>query len=159
WLDSRLEARRLARERRLLQKVEAKALEAEGVSKAEAKAQAEAMAADLVDQAAEAKQARREGKEVSVKQMVDAAHGRRRPQPGFNLAGKPLRSQSFKHFLNDWFGRRLRFVLGALVFAVGLYWMYQNDLFGKTNNVIQQAMATDFDGAWKSLQGATGKFS
>jgi len=78
------------------------------------------MAAELVDQAAEAKQARKEGKEVSVLALARAARERKKPKPGFNLAGKPLRNPWFKHFVNDWFGRRLRFVLGAVAFAVGL---------------------------------------
>ena len=157
WLDSRLEAHRTARERRHLQKIEAKALEAEGVSKADARAQAEAMAADLVDQAGEAKKARKEGKEVSVAVMVRSARARRRPQPGYNLAGVKLRSLWFKDFANEWLGRRLRLVLGAAVFALGLFWMNQNDLFGKTSNIFKQAMELNFAGAEKSLSAATGK--
>jgi eukaryotic-like serine/threonine-protein kinase len=128
WADARVEARRLAKERAHLQKVEAKALVAEGVSKAEAKAQAEEMAAQMVDQAAEAKQARKEGKEVSVKQMVEAARERRRPKPGMTIAGKKHRSLWLKDFVNNWFGRRLRFVLGAERFAAGLMWLHQNNL-------------------------------
>jgi len=157
WLDSRLEAHRTARERRHLQKIEAKALEAEGVSKADARAQAEAMAADLVDQAGEAKKARKEGKEVSVAVMVRSARARRRPKPGFNLAGKPLRSLWFKDFSNEWLGRRLRLGLGAALFMLGLLWMNQNDLFGKTTNIFKQAMELNFAGAEKSLSAATGK--
>jgi serine/threonine protein kinase len=156
WLDARLEARRVARERAVLQKVEAKALEAEGVSKAEAKLQAEAMAADLVEQANEVKVARKEGKEVSVKTMATAARERRRPKPGFNIAGKKLRSLRFQTFVNDWLGRRLRFVLGAVVFAAGLVWLSQNNLL-KDNKLVGALAAADFSGALKELGGASAK--
>jgi serine/threonine protein kinase len=157
WLDARLETRRVAKERKHLQKVEAKALEAEGVSKAEAKVQAAAMATELVDQAAEAKQARKEGKEVSVLQLARAARERRKPKPGYNLAGKKLRSLWFKDFLNNWFGRRLRIILGALTFAIGLLWMSQNNLFGSSTNIFKQVMEFDFATAQKSLDKAAGK--
>ena len=128
WLDARLEAQQQARERRHLQKVEAQALEAEGVARAEAQAQARALADELVEQAAEAHKARQQGQEVNVQAMVAAARERRRPRPGFNLAGRPLRSVWLKHFVNDWFGRRLRFLLGVLLFGAGLLWVHQNGL-------------------------------
>jgi serine/threonine protein kinase len=128
WLDARLEAQQQARERRHLQKVEAQALEAEGVARTEAQAQARALADELVEQAAEAHKARQQGQEVNVQAMVAAARERRRPRPGFNLAGRPLRSVWLKHFVNDWFGRRLRFLLGVLLFGAGLLWVHQNGL-------------------------------
>ena len=156
WIDARLDARRRAAERRHLQRVEGKALEAEGVSKAEAKVQAEAMAADLVDQAAEAKQARKDGKEASVRAMVAAAR-ERRPPPGFTIAGKKHRSLWMKDFLNEWLGRRLRFAVGAVVFAAGLVWMSQNHLLGANNNVFKQLVAFDFEAAGKGLDAARGK--
>lgn len=155
WLDARLEARRQARERQHLEKVQAKALEAEGVSKSEAKAQAEAMAAELVDQAAEAAKARKEGKEASVRAMVAAAREARRPRPGYNLAGKPLRSVWLKHFVNEWFGRRLRFVLGAAIFAAGLLWLHQNNLL-KDNKAITAIGEGDVEAARKAAE-ATGQ--
>ncbi|QDU20270.1 serine/threonine-protein kinase [Urbifossiella limnaea] len=156
-LDARLEARRLARERKHLQRIEAKALEAEGVSKAEAKAKAAELAEGMVEQAAEATQARKEGKEVSVREMVAAAKERRRPNPGKNIAGKPLRSMGPKYFLNAVLGQRTRFVLGAAVFAAGLLWMSQNGLLSKDNNVLQKLTAFDFAGAGTALDKAAGK--
>lgn len=128
WADARMESRRLAKERSHLQKVEVKALEAEGVSKSEAKAQAEEMAAQMVDQAEEAKKARKAGREVSVRDLVEAARERRRPKPGMTIAGKKHRSLWLKDFVDNWFGRRLRLVLGAVVFAAGLLWLNQNNL-------------------------------
>ncbi len=161
WADARMEARRHAKERKHLQQVEAKALEAEGVSKAEAKAQAEAMASDMVDQAAEAKQARKEGKEVSVKQMVASARDRR-PAPGMTIAGKKHRDLSFKTFVNEWFGRKLRFAFGAAIFAIGLLWLHQNDLLKGDNaykaitqgnaEALQQATTSTAKAATKPLR-------
>jgi hypothetical protein len=129
--------------------VEAKALVAEGVSKAEAKAQAEEMAAQMVGQAAEAKQERKEGKEVSIKDMVEAAKARRRPQPGMTIAGLKHRNLWLKDFMNDWLGRRLRLALGAVLFAVGLFWLHQNDLL-KESKAANALLSGDFDGAWKA---------
>ncbi len=149
WADAKVEARRVAKERAHLQKVEAKALVAEGVSKADAKAQAEEMAAQMVDQAAEAKQDRKEGKEVSIKELVAAAKARRRPEPGMTLAGKKHRSLWLKDFMNDWLGRRLRLALGAVLFAVGLFWLHQNDLL-KESKAANALLSGDFDGAWKA---------
>ena len=150
WLEARLESRRQAKERLFLQKVEAKALEAEGVNKADAKAQAEAMAGDLVDQAKEAKTARKEGKEGNiVKAMFEKARQNNRPKPGFNLAGVKLQNTHTKDFLNEWFGRRLRFALGAVLFAAGLLWMNQNGLLKKENNLIEHLVNLDVNGAKK----------
>ncbi|HEX4611046.1 MAG TPA: serine/threonine-protein kinase, partial [Urbifossiella sp.] len=156
-LDARLDARRSVRERKHLQKIEAKALEAEGVSKAEARAKAAEMAAGMVEQAAAVIQARREGREASVREMVAAAKERRRPKPGHNIAGKKLRGTGPKYFLNAVVGQRLRFLLGAAVFAAGLLWMNQNGLLSQDNNVLHKIAAFDFAGAGASLVKATGK--
>jgi hypothetical protein len=156
-LDARLEGRRLARERKHLQKIEATALEAEGVSKAEAKAKAAEMADGMVEQAAEAAEARKAGREVSVREMVAAAKERRRPKPGKNIAGKKLKSMGPKYFLNAVIGQRTRFVLGAAVFAAGLLWMNQNGLLSKDNNLLSKLTAFDFAGAGASLDKAAGK--
>jgi serine/threonine protein kinase len=156
-IDARLEARRLARERKHLQRVEAKALEAEGVSKAEARTKAAELADGMVEQAAEATEARRSGKDVSVREMVAAARERRRPKPGHNIAGVKLRSAGPKYFLNAVAGQRLRFLLGAAVFAAGLVWISQNGLLSKENNVLQKLTAFDFAGTGAALDKATGK--
>jgi serine/threonine protein kinase len=144
WLEARLEARRLAKERKFLQKVEAKALEAEGVSAKDAQQQAEAMAADMVEQKAEVATARKEGKEGDiVKAMFAKARENKRPKPGYNLAGVPLKNTRSKDFLNEWFGRRVRFLLGAVLFAAGLLWMNQNGLLKRENNIIEHLVEFD----------------
>ncbi|MCS6865243.1 MAG: protein kinase [Gemmataceae bacterium] len=149
WADARMEAQRLARERVHLQKVEAQALVAEGVSQAEAQARAEEMAAQMVEQAAEAHQARREGKDVNIRELVAAARQRRRPQPGMTIAGKKHRNLWFKDFINNWFGRRLRLTLGAAVFAAGLLWLHQNNLL-KDNQAITAISQGDLEAAQKA---------
>lgn len=154
WAETRTEARRLAGERALLQKVEAKALVAEGVSQADAKVQAEELAAQMVDQAEEAKKARKEGKEVNVKELVEAARERRRPKPGMTIAGMKHRSLWLKDFVNNWFGRRLRFALGAVVFAAGLLWLNQNNLL-KDNKAFTALTEGNFSGAQQALNTAT----
>jgi serine/threonine protein kinase len=155
WADAKVEARRLARERAHLQKVEAKALVAEGVSQAEAKARAAEMAAAMVDQAAEVMQARKEGKTVSVKELVASARERRRPKPGTTIAGKRHRNLWLKDAVNDWFGRRLRLALGAAVFALGLLWLHQNNLL-KDNKAVAALTEGNVGAAQKAAE-ATGK--
>jgi serine/threonine protein kinase len=150
WLDGRFEARRLAKEREFLRKVEAKALEAEGVNAKEAEQQAEAMAEDLVEQKAEVATARKEGKEASVvRSMFEKARERRKPKPGYNLAGVKLRNTRTKDFFNEWFGRRLRFGLGAVLFAAGLLWMNQNGLLKRENNPVEHVVNLDLSAAKK----------
>jgi serine/threonine protein kinase len=124
-IDARLRARQEARERRHLEKVQAKALQAKGATAAEAKEQAAAMADALVDQAAEAKTMAKAGKKADLRAMVAAAKAKKPPE-GYNIAGVKRRSLATKQLLNDWAGRRLRFAVGAAVFAVGLLWLNQN---------------------------------
>jgi len=158
WLEARLEARRLAKERKFLQKVEAKALEAEGVSAKDAQQQAEAMAAELVEQKAEVATARKEGKEADiVKAMFAKARANKRPKPGYNLAGVKLQNTHTKDFFNEWFGRRLRFALGAVLFAAGLLWMQQNNLLKRENNIIEHLVNLDFTGAKAWLEAKDAK--
>jgi hypothetical protein len=51
----------------------------------------------------------------------------------------------------------LRIILGALIFAIGLLWMSQNNLFGSNTNIFKQVMEFDFTAAQNSLAKATGK--
>ena len=156
WADARLEAQRQTRERKYIQKVQQKALEAQGVSKAEAEEQAAGMAAALVDQAAQVKKDRREGRQADLRTMVRTARSRR-PEPGFNIAGKKLRSLWLKDFLNEWLGRRFRFALGALLFGLGLMWMQQNQLLTAENEVIRQARAGEVMTALTLLSESAGR--
>jgi hypothetical protein len=154
WADAKVEARRLAKERALLKQVEVKALQAEGVNVAEAQARAEELAAEIMEKAEEAKRARKEGKEVSVKALVTAARERRRPKDGMTIAGKKHRSLWLKDFVNNWFGRRLRFVLGAALFALGLLWLHQNGQL-KGNPAFEALLKFDTGAAQKAFAAPT----
>lgn len=124
-IDARMRARQEAKERKYLERVQTKALEAKGVTAGEAKDQAAAMADALVDRAIEAKAAAKAGTKVDLRAMVKAAKAKKPPE-GYNVAGVKRRSLAMKNLLNDWCGRRLRFVVGAAIFAVGLLWLNQN---------------------------------
>lgn len=150
WADARLEARRQSRERDLLRKVEAKALEAEGLTRTEAEDQAAELAVAMVDQASAAKKARREGKPVDIRGVVKAARSRKR-HPSYANAAKKLRTLWLRTLLDEWFGRWARFVLGAALFTAGLLWMHQNQLLGGSNPVLQEMMAGNLTGPTGAL--------
>jgi serine/threonine protein kinase len=138
-IDSRLRSRQEAKERKHLEKVQAKALEAKGVSAREAQDQAAALADALVDGANEVKAAEMSGKKADLRAVVRAAKSRKPPE-GYNIAGVKRRSQRTKHLLNDWGGRRLRFLVGAAVFAIGLLWLNQNrDVLKGLATVVEKA--------------------
>ena len=98
------------------------------------------------------KTARKEGKEASVKSMAASARAAKRPKPGFNIAGKKLKSLKLQNLINDWLGRRLRFLLGAVVFAAGLLWLQQNNLL-QNNTFVASLTSADFGGAMKHFGG------
>jgi hypothetical protein len=113
-LDRAEQARREARARKVLQRVEAKKLEAEGVDRKAAKAQAEAAAEQMVETAAVIKAARQQP--VNVRQMVSAAErpAKRPPRPpGYRL----------RKAMDVILGWKLRFVVGALLVAAGAMWV------------------------------------
>ena len=156
WADARLAARRQAREQRYLQRLEVKALQAQGLSKAEAEERAAAVAAALVDGAAEAQKARKAGKEADLRGMVKSARTGK-PKPGFNIAGKRLRDLWLRDLLNDWLGRRLRFALGVLLLGAGLLWMFQNALLTDKNSVVELARTGEVMLAVTTLSEPVGK--
>jgi hypothetical protein len=136
WLERVRRARREARERRLLQKIEAERLRAEGLDRREAEDRAEAAAAQMVEQAAEIQAARQEpdpnrtradgadatvaaAKPVNVARMIRDAERtpKKRPKP-------PARP--FKKLVEIAFNWKLRFVIGALLLAGGSMWVRQN---------------------------------
>ncbi|QJW97399.1 hypothetical protein FTUN_4973 [Frigoriglobus tundricola] len=133
-----------------------KALQAQGVGRAEAEERAAAVAAALVDGAAEARKARKAGKQADLRGMVRAARTGK-PRPGYNVAGKRLRDLWLRDLLNDWFGRRLRFGLGALLLAAGLQWMFQNQLLTDKNPIVEQVRSGQVVLAVTTLSEPTGK--
>jgi hypothetical protein len=134
WFDAREEARREAHERRHLQAVEAKALQAQGMDAAQAREKAEQVADALVETAAKMKQeaarpaaaeetiARPQFRELwAAAQEPESVYQRPRPRQAGGLA--PL-----GHFLAGLLGPGVRFLAGAVLLAGCLLWMYQNDL-------------------------------
>jgi eukaryotic-like serine/threonine-protein kinase len=142
WIDARRQARKAARERRQLQEVEVKALQAGGMNAAEAEAKAGQIADEMVDQAAALKAAPMalpvatavavEGvtavpaPPANLKQMLDTA---RQPEKLFTL--KPRRRTEpglVSRFFAELFGPRLRFLIGAVLLLGFLGWLFENDL-------------------------------
>jgi eukaryotic-like serine/threonine-protein kinase len=155
WIDRVRTARKEARERRHLQALEAKKLQAEGMDRKEAEDQAEAAAAQLVEQAAEIKAAEKvrsrtrtsaddgddtvANKRVNIKKMLEAAE-----KPPKKLPKQPARP--LKHILKIILGWKMRFVLGSLLIVGAVLWVKQNlqreqDL----NQVVLQELTTAGD--------------
>jgi len=113
-IEKALQARRDAKARKLIQKVETKKLEAQGVDRKEAASQAEAAAEVIVEQAAEIKAAKK--KPINVRAMLDRTEKapKRLPKP----AGYKL-----KKMLGVLSGFKFRFVAGLLLIALGALWV------------------------------------
>lgn len=154
------QARKEARERKILQKLEAKKLEAEGMNRREAAEQAEAAAAQLVEQAAEIKAAdvnrtRSEAADetvaavqpVDIRAMLITAE-----KPPKRLPKPP--AQPLKHLVQFVFGWKLRFVLGAILIALSVLWVKQNlDLMGKPFEELKEGVdVKSVEGAKKEAQ-------
>jgi hypothetical protein len=132
-IDRVLAARKEARERKHLQLIEAKKLQAEGMDRKEAEDQAEAAAAQLVENAAVIKAAERGSKtraegtddtvahqpRVDIKKMLEAAE-----KPPKKLPKPP--AQPIKHFFKMLVGWKLRFVLGSSLLVGAVLWIQQN---------------------------------
>ena len=140
WIEARQRARKEAKERKHLQMIERKKLEAEGASAAEAKAKAEEAAAVMVSAAAEIKQhaEQRSAAGASVLEETSAA------PPSFNAkmlieaAEKPkelppeikkkLQARPKVNPLALVFGGTARFALGAVLIALCFLWVNSNGL-------------------------------
>ncbi len=136
WMESRQRQARERRERKLLQKLEQKRLEAEGVTKNEAKARAEAAADVLVEgaagmkQVAEAKPAAAAGTPTAppkplfnMKQLMEAAE---KAEKGHAKRMGPKGPGLFKILYSVTIGPQPRFLLAAiLIFGCSL-WVSQN---------------------------------
>jgi hypothetical protein len=138
WLDSKLASRRAERERAALQHLEAKRLESEGVSKGEAQAKAERAADVLVQHAAElraeAKAPAAEGEPLRKPKPIAAIMLEDPVEPETQRKGPSVGTLVAK-FVNFAFGPTLRFLLGALLIAASLYWVFQNELYVDAQNI------------------------
>jgi serine/threonine protein kinase len=134
WIEARQKSRKEARERRHLAKVERKALEAQGVSAAEAKARAEAAAESMVEQAealkAELKQeatvAPESGRVVRPRRAALLA-GR----PGYRISDEPRppkrRKPLMKQLFDTLLSPKVRFLAGAVLLGLCLMWATSGD--------------------------------
>jgi eukaryotic-like serine/threonine-protein kinase len=113
--DRAQQARRDARSRKLLQKVESKKLQAEGFDRGQAEAQAREQAEVLVEKAAEIKASRT--KPISVKSMLATAPkpAKRPPKP----AGYHMRKA-----IDMVLGWKVRFVVALVLIAIGALWVH-----------------------------------
>jgi len=128
WIDARQRARRQARERRHLQRVEQRGLQSTGLPAAEARQRAEAAADIMVTQAVEMRQtvadprtADAGQKRDRIKRMLEATEqaGRKRAErrPLGHIVAGPL---------NLALGPRMRFLAGAVLLGGCLWWIHQN---------------------------------
>ena len=153
--DAMIEGRKQARAKKLLQKMEAARLKAEGVGEAEAKARAEGAAEEFVEQAKELKSANVQKKAtVNVGAMMTRyekarASVRPRKNPLVVLFGKLLRMP---------FDPRLRLLAGALLIVGAVMWIQQNsDVWLQIQQQSGQVKENDDVGkiatsAWQKLQ-------
>jgi len=140
WLETRRKARQAARDKGNLQKVEQNRFQAEGLDQGAARLKAERAAGLMVQKAAEFREA---DKELAA----DRAQGElRRPTPIAKVLLEEIDKEEapeepvnamemIGRIINFALGPSIRFLLGALLLAGCLMWMYQNDLVTKAQNI------------------------
>jgi serine/threonine protein kinase len=145
WIDNRQRALREAREKKHLQKVEEKGLQARGLNAAVARAAAAAAAEALVRQAAALKkeQVLAQKTEADLRATTASAQAEpSAPQPQlragalmkvgrFRPSDEPIKRRLvgpglMRGLLRPLFGARARFLTGALLLGACLFWIYQN---------------------------------
>lgn len=133
WMDAYQKSRKEARERRLLQAMEAKALESQGVEKAEARAKAAQVADVMVAQAAQIQQQAAappvaasspdaEAPQTFFRQLLETAQNPEAAPP----APRRRLSLPIGRMAKGLIGAKFRFVAGAVLFGLFTLWMYQN---------------------------------
>jgi hypothetical protein len=145
WIENRQRALKEMREKKHLQKVEEKGLQAKGLGAAEARAAASVAAEAMVNQAAELKkeQVLAQKTEAELRPATVAEQRAATPPPprlnaaALMKAGRVrLRDEPVKPRLvspglmrglfRPLFGAKARFLTGALLVAVCFFWIYQN---------------------------------
>jgi serine/threonine protein kinase len=138
-IDRRLAARKAEHERRTLQKLEEERLKAEGASAADAKAKAGATADRLVQAAGEIRKdaqatydaeaaSPRRPRKIAVLMLDDSPADSIKPAP-------PSLGRILHTVLNLVMGPTLRLLIGAVLLAGCLLWMYQNGLTTQAKDV------------------------
>jgi hypothetical protein len=148
WIDARQRARKEAREQRLLEQIERKKLQAEGVGAEKAQAQAAQAAAVMVHAAVEIKQEsqRRAAPEIPVAQVVEATaipvavpappplkaaeliQVAEEPRALTPEEKKQLQAAPKVPLTTVLFGPKPRFLLGTLLIVLCFLWMNHNEL-------------------------------
>ncbi len=122
WIDNKEKARRAEKDRKMLQKVEEKSLQAQGESPEAAREKARQQADAMVAAASEAIESRRKGgPPVSVSKTVSSVDWKT-----FTLPKRP-RSNPLAVILAP----HVRFLLGAVLLAASLTWMSENGVISK----------------------------
>lgn len=126
------QARKTAKEQKLLQKLEAKKLQAQGVDKKEAEAKAEAAAVALVEQANEFKAAEEEiralpdkEKTIALKARPNLRNAIRDIEKGAPKERPRKQINPIKSFGRLLFGLKTRFLIAAALIFVGALWVRQ----------------------------------
>jgi len=116
WMESTLKARKMARDKRHLQALEARALKAQGVSEAEARDKALLAAEEMVAHA------------ETLQAAASAGAG---PRRAADMTGRRARrSVAGRQTLDLLLGARARFLLGAVLLVACALWMKQNNIIG-----------------------------
>jgi hypothetical protein len=147
WFETRVQARRAIRERKHLQTVEEKSLEAGGVQKAEAQRRAATMADVFVE---EMEGIRRDDQRAvspadraaRMRRLLETA---RRPERAYAVDRSKWRQKQLRRIRDRVLGPGVRALVGAALVTGCLLWVRQNDLIS-TEKVRQAAAAIQQSG-------------
>ncbi len=114
WMDAKLKSRKEVKDKKHLEAVEARALEAKGVGETQARQEAKRTAEELVAQ------------EVVVQGLT--APGDRAARALGTGGGRARRTIARRQHLDLLLGARVRFVLGAILVVACALWMNQNGM-------------------------------
>ena len=131
WIDRVRFARDEVRERKHLESIEARMLEAQGIDREQAKEEAHETAAHMVHQAAEIKDAEvhRTRGEIDLESQLQHEPvnvGNILRSPGRPSRTRKAKARPYRFRFDAIFGWRMRFVLGVLLLAGGVLWERQH---------------------------------
>ncbi len=163
WLDSRLEARRAAKETTNLQKIEERSLESQGINLVTARRRARRAAAAMVATAAEIRESirAREGTIVVNRSIVQAMReAALKPESVLveherGLPQEPrAKGAAMEKLLGVFFGPKVRFLTGAALLAGCIAWMHQNAMISQEHALalLDAARAGDVKGVQSHAQ-------
>ncbi len=164
-LDARIKSRQTTETREHLARVEQEGLKAQGVSADVAQAQAQRLAAAMVEQSRVATRLRPEerggdpvaaaaAKRERIKAMLAEARGGKQPRP-------ELLRDTINIWLNRFLGARVRFLLGACLTIGCVLWMQQNEILSGTElreaaaSALENRQLNDFGGVSLDVQQTT----